>query len=139
MHHPNTTHEASTSQTSANAGRHSTAGATGKRTLARMIAASMIAAAIIAPNASARYAQDPPASAGAGNTGSSAVVYPAGSTVVFRDSTASGGARASQARSGSFSWADAGIGAAGALGLLGLGTGGVAVQRTRGRRRIATS
>jgi hypothetical protein len=104
-----------------------------KKTLAGTIAASMIAAAIVAPGASARYAQDPPG--GASASGGSAAVFPAGTTVVFRSTAA----RASQTRSSDFAWGDAGIGAAGTLVLLGLGSSGVAVRRTRGRRRVATS
>jgi hypothetical protein len=108
-----------------------------KKAFARTIAASIVAAAIVAPGASARYVQDP--GGGASGTGGSAVVFPAGSTVVFRSNAAGGGARASQTGPSDFAWGDAGIGAAGTLLLLGLGTGGVAVRRTRGRRRVATS
>jgi hypothetical protein len=92
--------------------------------LPRAVATMAAVAAIGAPTATARVALDPPA--GSQSNSSSALVS---STAPTSGQTGSSG----------FDWGDAGVGAAGAILILGLGTGGIAVRRTRGRTHPATS
>jgi hypothetical protein len=87
----------------------------------------MVTATIGAPSASARFNLEP--TPGPSNP-STAVVSQVDHT--------SGGVAPSQPGSSDFDWADAGIGAAGTLVLLGLGASGIAVRRTRGRHAAAS-
>ncbi len=84
-----------------------------------VVAASMIAAAIGAPGASARINIDPP-----DVSPTAAIAVP-----VYASPASS-----------AFDWGDAGIGAAGTVALLGLSAGSAAaVRRTHGRRHAAIS
>jgi hypothetical protein len=92
--------------------------------LARTIATMAAVAVIGAPTATARPILDAPAASQ--SNANSALVSPTAPT-------------SGQTGSSDFDWGDAGVGAAGALLILGLGSGGIAVRRTRGRNHPATS
>ena len=114
-------------------------------TVPKLIAALVVVSAILAPAASARPVDTPAAvDVAQANLGDASRFVPPGV-----ERTASGAnptapsdamsASASPLASSGFDWGDAGIGAAGALTLLGLGAGGALVARRTGRSQTAAS